>query len=114
SDKSLSIGERSEMTATNIRISDAGTGAASKDASVLRISDSRIANAGFAAMTAYIKKPEYGPASLFASNVVVEDTDTPAIVQTGSVLTLDGDAVAAQDIDVDALYETVMRPGLRE
>jgi hypothetical protein len=114
SDKALSIGERSEMTASGVAIDNAGTGAASKDGSLLTIHDSRISKAGFAAMTAYIKKPEYGPARMVADGVEVVDSDTPVIVQTGSELVVDGVGAPTRDVDVDALYETIMRPGLRK
>lgn len=113
SDKAVSVGERSEMTARAIEIDGAGTGVAAKDASTLDIADSSIRRAGFAALTAYIKKPEYGPATLTANNVSIADTDTRAIAQTGNTLTIDGVQESTQDVDVDALYETVMRPGLR-
>jgi hypothetical protein len=113
SDKSLSVGERSEVTATHLDIAGTGTGVASKDGSLLTIRDSRIAAAGFAAMTAYIKKPEYGPARLVAENVSITGTDTPVVVQTGNQMTIDTIEVETQDVDVDALYETVMHPGLR-
>lgn len=113
-DKALSIGERSEMTATNVSASGVGTGAAAKDDSLLTLVDSQFSAASFAALTAYVKKPEYGPAKLHASNVEVTETPTPVIVQTGSELLLDGTAVETRDVDVDALYETIMRPGLRK
>ena len=114
SDKAISVGERSEMNAQGIEINGAGTGAAAKDASTLNIQASRIHGATFAALTAYIKKPEYGPALIIADNIDIESTDTPTIVQTGSVLRLDGVDAETRDVDVDALYETVMRPGLRQ
>ena len=114
SDKAISVGERSEMTATSITVNGAGTGAAAKDASILQIADSRINNASFAALTAYIKKPEYGPAQLIADNVEIGETDTRSIVQTGSKVTIDGVEAETEDVDVDALYETIMRPGLRQ
>jgi hypothetical protein len=113
SDKALSVGERSEMSVTNVTIANVGTGAAAKDGSTLTIKDSTIRAASFAALTAYIKKPEYGPATITADNVTIEATETAALAQTGNQITVDGEAVAEQDVDVDALYETVMRKGLR-
>ncbi len=113
-DKSLSIGERSEMTATNVSIRGTGTGVASKDGSLVTIRDSQIAAAGFAAMTAYAKKTEYGPARLVADNVTVTATSTPVIAQNQSRIIVDGVDAETRDIDVDALYETIMRKGSRE
>ena len=113
SDKALSVGEASEMTASGIDMEVVGTGAAAKDGSVLRLSNARINSASFAGLTAYIKKPEYGPARVEAENVSIAATETQALVQTGSVVMVDGAAVQTEDVDVDALYDTVMRKGLK-
>jgi hypothetical protein len=113
SDKALSVGERSAMTAQDILIDTVGTGAASKDGSTLQLSDTKIINASFAGLTAYIKKAEYGPAEIIAENVVIENAETAILVQSGSRVELDGVAAEARDIDIDTLYETVMRKGLR-
>jgi hypothetical protein len=112
-DKALSVGERSEMVAQNIEMQNVGTGAASKDGSTLTLSGAQINGARFAGLTAYIKKPEYGPASIKASNVVIRDAAEAVLVQTGSVVELDGERIETRDVDVDALYETVMRKGPR-
>ncbi|HJP04253.1 MAG: hypothetical protein CL799_13520 [Chromatiales bacterium] len=113
SDKALSVGERSELDARNVTISSIGTGAASKDGSKLLLSDAKISNASFAGLTAYIKKPEYGAAEIVAQNVSIDSAETPVLVQTGSRVQLDGAEQETRDVNVDALYETVMRPGLR-
>ncbi len=113
SDKALSVGEKSTMEAAGLTIKSTGTGAASKDGSVLRIRDSEIDGASFAGLTAYIKKPEYGPAQIFADNVRIGAAKTEVLVQTGSRVEIDGEAAETRDVNVDALYETIMRKGLR-
>jgi hypothetical protein len=113
SDKALSVGERSTMEAAGITVSSSGTGAASKDASVLRIKDSEISGVTFAALTAYIKKPEYGPAEIVADNVRISESETTVLAQTGSRIVVDGEEAESRDVNVDALYETIMRKGLR-
>jgi hypothetical protein len=113
SDKALSVGEKSQMTARNIKMQRVGTGAASKDGSKLSLADAAIDDATFAGLTAYIKKPEYGPARIEAMDVAISNTETPALAQTGSSVSIDGQELATTDVDVDALYETVMRKGLR-
>ena len=65
----------------------AGTGAAAKDGSVLRISDATIPCRAltFAGLTAYIKKPEYGPAESSGRECGLLRTPRRAVlVQTGS------------------------------
>ena len=113
SDKALSVGEKSSMTARNLTMQNVGTGAASKDGSSLSLTNVTINGASFAGLTAYIKKPEYGPASIEARDVIISDTETPVLVQTNSVVSIDGEAAETREINVDALYETVMRKGLR-
>ena len=113
SDKALSVGEQSEMEASQIRMRNVGTGAASKDGSLLRLSDSNIDGASFAGFTAYIKKPEFGPARIEASGVTISNTETPALAQTGSAVVVDGEPIETIDVNVDALYDTIMRKGLQ-
>lgn len=71
-DKALSVGEGSEMTMANATIESAGAGAVAKDKSVLKIKDSQISNSRIAALMAYVKKPEYGSASIQAEGLVIE------------------------------------------
>ncbi len=80
---------------------------------MLRLSDSSVQGAAFAGLTAYIKKPEYGPAEVVAEKVSIENAETPVLVQIGSRVVVDGEAEPASDVDVDALYDTVMRKGFR-
>lgn len=113
SDKALSVGENSRMTASNLSIDNAATGAAAKDGSMLELSNVRVNGASFTGITAYIKKSEYGPAEVVADNVVFTNVDRTTLVQNGSRVSLDGQIADTQDIDVDALYETVMRKGVQ-
>ncbi len=113
-DKALSVGEQSELTASGLVIEGAGVGAACKDGSRLMINDSTISGAGFAALAAYVKKPELGPARLEARNISYQGTTPLARAQVGSTLLIDGSRVAGEEIDVDQLYETIMRPGMRQ
>jgi len=109
SDKALSVGEASQMDATLVQIDGAMTGAASKDASKLTITASTIKNAQVAGMMVYVKKPEYGPASIDAEGVDFQNTTTLALAQTGSRIELDGTLVPHEALDVDALYNSFMK-----
>jgi len=112
SDKALSVGERSEMTTRNISIEKAGIGAASKDSSILRIENSSIRHSHHADLMAYIKKPEYGHASIEAKGLTFAGALPRARAQKGSTITLDGVPVENEDIDVQQLYDSIMRKGL--
>ena len=110
-DKAISVGEKSELTADNVLITDSGIGAASKDNSRLEIHESVISGARIAGLMTYVKKPVYGPPVLVASEVTILDTAKVAWAQTGSTLFLNGERVQTENMDVDRLYETVMGTG---
>ena len=113
SDKALSVGEASRMTASSVVIENVGTGAAAKDGSTLEISDSLVADAEFAALTAYTKKSEYGPAGIVASGVEIRRAANATIAQNGSSIRVDGVEAETRDVDVDELYATIMKKGLQ-
>ena len=110
-DKAVSVGEGSQAQVRNLTMSRVGTAAASKDGSHLDIDGMLINDVVFAGLMAYTKKPEYGPASIKASNVEYKPSGPIGRVQNGSEIELDGEKLATEDLDVDALYETVMRKG---
>lgn len=103
-DKGLSIGENSHVQAVNIYMDTVGIGVASKDLSTIDIRDSKIQNARFAGLAAYIKKPVYGPASITAENVEIVNSLQLYLAQLGSIIEVDGETVQEQDLDVDRLY----------
>ena len=99
------------MSASNLIMKRVGTAAASKDGSHLEINGLDIEEVEFAGLMAYIKKPEYGPASIKAKNVTYKAAGPVGRVQTGSLIELDGENLPSEDLDVDLLYETVMGKG---
>lgn len=110
-DKALSVGEESNVTAAKIYIESAGAGCVAKDRSRLEISASTIRDARIAGLMAYIKKTEYGPAAIEARGIIFSGNAADVMAQTGSTILVDGAAALEEDIDVDRLYETVMRKG---
>lgn len=108
-DKALSIGERSRMRASGVHIGRAGTGAASKDSSLLVLQDTTIDAAEHFALAAYVKKPEFGAAEIRAERVRIGGSALHAVAQLGSTIVIDGVAVEPQDLDVDALYASIMK-----
>ena len=112
-DKAVSVGEQSNLQASGLDIDGVGTGAASKDASVLKLTSSKIHNARVAGLMAYIKKPEFGPGRIIASTVEFGDGFEKARVQKGSSISIDENEIETVDIDVKDMYKTVMKKGLR-
>ena len=105
-DKAISVGERSHLLARDVTIDSTGTAVASKDASFVRIEDSRIRRVTHAALMAYTKKSGYGPAELQAERVELDRIGRPALAQLGSRVVIDGAVQAAEEIDVGALYKS--------
>jgi hypothetical protein len=105
-DKAISVGEASRVRATRIDVDTCGTGVASKDGSVTEVAGGRVANARIAALMTYIKKSEYGPATLRATDVQIERAGRDAIAQTGSRLSIDDVELATERVDVEALYRS--------
>jgi hypothetical protein len=105
-DKALSVGERSRLVARNVVIDSVGTGVASKDGSVVLIEDSKLRRVTHAALMAYTKKAQYGPAEIEARRVEMDRIGRPALAQLGSRVVIDGELQAAEAVDVGALYES--------
>ena len=114
-DKALSVGEGSQLRASGLEIREVMVGVASKDGSALELSDARFESVQLAALMAYVKKPVYGSSRIQARDLdfTLLAEDARARVQTGCSIELDGAVIESEALDVDELYETVMRPGLR-
>ena len=79
----------------------------SKDLSHVTLENATIVGARIAGLAAYIKKPNYGPAAITASQITFVDVSSEryTLVQTGSWIDLEGTRIWGVDIDVDALYQ---------
>ncbi len=88
-DKGISVGERSELLATGLKISNANIAVASKDESTTTVSDIAVARSrtGF---TAYQKKSEFGPGALHLYDLETREVTLPFLVEIGSTITVDG------------------------
>lgn len=114
SDKALSVGERSSMTAKDVVVEHSGTGAASKDGSFLELSNALITDVTVAGLMTYVKKPEYGPARIIATGIEYSGGAPFARAEKGSEIVVDGNEIEPENMDVQALYDTVMKKGARQ
>jgi hypothetical protein len=105
-DKAFSVGEGSNAEIRHVEVESCGTGVASKDGSITAVEDARFSRIEHAALMAYVKKRQYGPAALRAERVRTREAARETVAQLGSRLTVDGQAVPAEAVDVDALYES--------
>ena len=88
-DKGISVGENSQVSASDISIEGATIGVASKDLSKLDVANLTMKEVG-TGFTAFQKKPTFGPAEIRAKNVIEEKVKHLHIIEVGSLLTLDG------------------------
>jgi hypothetical protein len=105
-DKAISVGEGSQVAIRGVRVTDSAIGVASKDRSRTRIESSSFSGIERAALMAYIKKPQYGPAEIEAAGVHIEGARREAVAQLGSRISLNGRAIEPEPLNVDALYDS--------
>jgi hypothetical protein len=110
SDKALSVGEGSELKASDLIIKNVSIGAASKDGSRIFISDSKLTGIKKAGLLAYIKKSEYGPAEITAESLVFDSSAKQAIVQNKNKIIIDGVEVPSESLNVKELYSNSVEP----
>ncbi|MCP4290392.1 MAG: hypothetical protein GY780_00985 [bacterium] len=105
-DKGISVGENSKVRVVGGLMENVAMGVVSKDLSEATVSGLEIRSVLRYAFAAYIKKAEFGPASVIANNVTIGTTPLGvALVQKGSNIVLDGEVFPTVDLDVKALYQ---------
>jgi len=108
SDKAISAGEKSKVEVSHVNIQDSSIGIASKDGSSTTVVDSSIINSNYAAMMAYVKKIEYGGASINALNTHIGKLGAVKSDMFSSIL-IDGIRVKQSKINTKQLYKTIMK-----
>jgi hypothetical protein len=103
-DKGLSAGELSDLTIQDVQMDGGSIGVASKDRSSVHVEGLRLSGVkiGFAL---YVKKSEFGPATMEVRGASLENAETPYLLEEGSKLVLEGRGVAPNATGVyDRLY----------
>ena len=103
-DKAISVGEGSHLDAVAVSIRNAGTGIASKDASLALIRAPILRQIRHVALMAFAKKPEYGPAAIQSWDLRIADVGQTAVAQQGSRIEINGTSVEASRLDTLDLY----------
>ena len=88
-DKAISGGENSNLTVENCIIEKAMIGVASKDLSHVELNNIEMTNTVYG-FVVFVKKPEYGPATVTANKVAMKDNMVFHQIEQGSMLTIDG------------------------
>lgn len=105
SDKAISVGEKSHVIADSIFVRQTGFGVVSKDQSVVQLSGSTICNASIAAVSAYQKKPEFGPAEFSVKKTVLMDCYKNYLIQLKSYGEQDNKTLRTEAFSSDSLYQ---------
>jgi len=98
-DKAVSGGEASHMKMNGLRVSNVNIGVASKDQSRVEMSDVAIHDAAIG-LTAFRKKPEFGPASMDVRGLALDRVKTPTLVEAGSSVVVDGQRLEENGTDL--------------
>jgi len=108
-DKAVSVGESSSVQIINSNFDDIGVGVASKDGSVVKISQSIINNYKMHALMTYSKKSFFGASVLTAQDCNIQEGDF-ALRQKGTIMTIDGKDFKESKVNVQKMYESkIMR-----
>ena len=87
-DKGVSVGEKSNLTLRNIHIENSQIGLAAKDSSKIEMQKVKISSARDYGIVVFQKKPEYGPAVVTGSDVVLENNKQDYLLEVGSQLSI--------------------------
>jgi hypothetical protein len=104
-DKSVSVGEHSTLEARGLVIDGTSTGVASKDLSFARVTDSSFNNVRRSALITYIKKSEYGSASIECKDCTFDNYTFLATNQNGSHIEINGTAQPVTNFNQQQLVE---------
>ena len=105
SDKAISAGEKSVLDAKSILAEEVSFGVVSKDQSVVRLNNSIIRNAKISAVSAYQKKPEFGPAEIYLEDATFEDCSKSYLIQSGSTGSQDNKILPNEIFLSESLYQ---------
>lgn len=104
-DKAVSVGEASTVSASEIRVSNSGTGVAVKDGSDAVINQSEFDGIRYATMMSYTKKNVYGPSRLVAMDIQYSESRNALVAQGKNSIHLDGKKVGGRKVNIVKLYE---------
>lgn len=103
-DKAVSVGEKSFIDINNSKFYKIGIGVASKDGSIVEVSNTSIADYKLYALMSFIKKDFYGFPKINAKNLIISNGNG-YLRQKGSTMIINGKEIPESEIDIKKLYE---------
>ena len=102
SDKSISVGEKSEIIIKNVEISESGFGIVSKDGSLVKGKNISILNSNKADISAFQKKSFYSGAKI---NLVKVKSENKIIIQDGSEAIINNVIIKTKKFNSSIFYD---------
>ncbi|PKP31906.1 MAG: hypothetical protein CVT99_06775 [Bacteroidetes bacterium HGW-Bacteroidetes-16] len=103
SDKGISGGEMSHLTVINNTIKGCNIGIASKDLSVVDVTDTKILDCNYG-LVLLQKKPEYGPGTLYFNQSTIQNPQTEMLIEVGSMVIKDGTEISGSVKEASNLF----------
>ena len=100
-DKAISVGESSSAVLSNVKVTEAGFGIASKDLSVVNVQGAEFDNISHFSLASYEKKPEYGAATLKVTDMISDPGRV--VVDTSSILHVNNRSKTSTSEDIAEL-----------
>jgi hypothetical protein len=111
-DKGISGGEHSILNVRNCFITNATIGIASKDKSIVNVSNTKLEFCNFA-FAAYRKKAEFGPAQIKVESAMLNNISKRYLIEKGSEITHLGKIhVGTEMFDIDSMYQQFTKSGI--
>ena len=101
-DKGVSVGEASNVRINEIRIENSNIAMASKDSSVINVTNMDISDCKMG-LAVYMKKSEFGPAEINIDSFSFRGIDKVYLIEKGSKVTLDKINIKSNEKDVYVL-----------
>jgi len=79
----------------------------------VHINNSTIEKSSIAGVMSYVKKSEYGPSFMDMNNITFKNNNFNSLAQIGSKIIIDGKVDKTINLNVDALYDSIMKSGLK-
>jgi len=102
-DKGISAGENSKMKLSRVEISNSEIAIAGKDLSVINANNIKIVNTKLG-LTAFQKKPEFGPSKITVKAITMTDTQTKYLIESSSSLFVDSQKIESTQNVKERMY----------
>lgn len=102
-DKGISGGENSRVNIYNTTILNSNIGFASKDLSVVEVTDSKVESCNYGVVLLQ-KKPEFGPSKMILKNTILLDSKINMLIEKDSKVVIDGKIIEGKEVNLSEIF----------